>query len=387
MSEFIKQAESAQRVARDSSLPAPQRLRQAAQTLEELTSSDLHVELREELEVKLAEVHRFLSKYPPETDTEGQPIDEAKWQQMADTLDKAAQVVVEEELDRILFELDDASDYLPVEAIQKTREHRELMIPKLLAVLKEAISLAHTGRLREGNAHFFAVYLLTEFQAEEAFPVIRESFSLPNQWPFDLFGDTVTGELPGILAQFTGQHPQPLDEMVRDQNLNEYVRWSVANTYLYLVRDGKLTRDQAVQRLHDHLRWAVGIRDYELTGPIICELMALGGEEALPEIELAFQHELVDLFLVNPESVDSWRSQGEEWARRSLQRCPQTGIDDTVKVLERWSSFSAKPSPAPPPLPSRPIQQPATRGARIGRNDPCPCGSGKKFKKCCGARR
>ena len=24
------------------------------------------------------------------------------------------------------------------------------------------------------------------------------------------------------------------------------------------------------------------------------------------------------------------------------------------------------------------------RGARVGRNDPCPCGSGKKFKKCCG---
>jgi preprotein translocase subunit SecA len=24
-------------------------------------------------------------------------------------------------------------------------------------------------------------------------------------------------------------------------------------------------------------------------------------------------------------------------------------------------------------------------GAKIGRNDPCPCGSGKKYKKCCGA--
>ena len=22
--------------------------------------------------------------------------------------------------------------------------------------------------------------------------------------------------------------------------------------------------------------------------------------------------------------------------------------------------------------------------AKVGRNDPCPCGSGKKFKKCCG---
>ena len=25
------------------------------------------------------------------------------------------------------------------------------------------------------------------------------------------------------------------------------------------------------------------------------------------------------------------------------------------------------------------------KGPKIGRNDPCPCGSGKKFKKCCGA--
>jgi hypothetical protein len=32
-------------------------------------------------------------------------------------------------------------------------------------------------------------------------------------------------------------------------------------------------------------------------------------------------------------------------------------------------------SPAPPP--------PARRGARVGRNDPCPCGSGRKFKRCC----
>jgi uncharacterized protein YecA (UPF0149 family) len=29
-------------------------------------------------------------------------------------------------------------------------------------------------------------------------------------------------------------------------------------------------------------------------------------------------------------------------------------------------------------------QEPPARQT-IGRNDPCPCGSGKKFKKCCGA--
>ena len=26
-------------------------------------------------------------------------------------------------------------------------------------------------------------------------------------------------------------------------------------------------------------------------------------------------------------------------------------------------------------------------GASVGRNDPCPCGSGKKYKKCCGAEK
>ena len=37
------------------------------------------------------------------------------------------------------------------------------------------------------------------------------------------------------------------------------------------------------------------------------------------------------------------------------------------------------PSQAPPP-------QPMTRmEPKVGRNDPCPCGSGKKYKQCCGA--
>ncbi len=30
------------------------------------------------------------------------------------------------------------------------------------------------------------------------------------------------------------------------------------------------------------------------------------------------------------------------------------------------------------------VQQ-VVRGDKVGRNDPCPCGSGKKYKKCCGA--
>ena len=35
------------------------------------------------------------------------------------------------------------------------------------------------------------------------------------------------------------------------------------------------------------------------------------------------------------------------------------------------------------PVPDAPIEQ-AHRDKTPARNDPCPCGSGKKYKKCCG---
>ena len=33
---------------------------------------------------------------------------------------------------------------------------------------------------------------------------------------------------------------------------------------------------------------------------------------------------------------------------------------------------------------SKPKSQPKRTGPKVGRNDPCPCGSGKKYKNCCG---
>ncbi len=35
------------------------------------------------------------------------------------------------------------------------------------------------------------------------------------------------------------------------------------------------------------------------------------------------------------------------------------------------------------PIPDAPVEQ-AKGASAPGRNDPCPCGSGKKYKKCCG---
>ncbi|MBU0491191.1 MAG: preprotein translocase subunit SecA [Chloroflexi bacterium] len=64
-----------------------------------------------------------------------------------------------------------------------------------------------------------------------------------------------------------------------------------------------------------------------------------------------------------------------------------------VRVQAQSMSQPAMPPPARrPATPRRPAAQPVAAAAggapqptgKVGRNDPCPCGSGKKYKKCCG---
>jgi uncharacterized protein YecA (UPF0149 family) len=50
---------------------------------------------------------------------------------------------------------------------------------------------------------------------------------------------------------------------------------------------------------------------------------------------------------------------------------------------ERKKLQSEVVDPDAPPLPDTPVEQ-AKSTRTVGRNDPCPCGSGKKYKKCCG---
>ncbi|MBE3068899.1 MAG: SEC-C domain-containing protein [Planctomycetes bacterium] len=60
------------------------------------------------------------------------------------------------------------------------------------------------------------------------------------------------------------------------------------------------------------------------------------------------------------------------------------------QAMLRALSLPSGPSPEPPlgprvPPSSMPVGE-AFTGGKVGRNAPCPCGSGKKYKKCCGRR-
>jgi SWIM/SEC-C metal-binding protein len=71
------------------------------------------------------------------------------------------------------------------------------------------------------------------------------------------------------------------------------------------------------------------------------------------------------------------RVQTEERARRVLEFCHENEVVVVVGVEPNKSEDLTDIERA---LLAR---EPARAAPRIGRNDPCPCGSGKKFKKCC----
>lgn len=130
------------------------------------------------------------------------------------------------------------------------------------------------------------------------------------------------------------------------------------------------------QRLDGELR---NLRDYLIE---TCEIM----EKRFPE-------------------YDAWKAAGErerEEHRRQLEEVssdPQRALLFAIQKAEEYFSDDEdeKETPKPPSRPKQggssivakggsgvaPAFGPDRPARRVGRNDPCPCGSGKKFKKCC----
>jgi hypothetical protein len=78
------------------------------------------------------------------------------------------------------------------------------------------------------------------------------------------------------------------------------------------------------------------------------------------------------------------------WKREAEERLAKQ--ERRMKEMQGFLQAPAKPAPPPKPAPARDDyleRKPAPflrTDKQVGRNDPCPCGSGKKFKKCCMSR-
>jgi preprotein translocase subunit SecA len=61
-----------------------------------------------------------------------------------------------------------------------------------------------------------------------------------------------------------------------------------------------------------------------------------------------------------------------------------TSVDDLEEAFQRRKRRELEQARMAGAGDRQPVQRVVRTSAKVGRNDPCPCGSGKKYKKCCG---
>jgi len=123
----------------------------------------------------------------------------------------------------------------------------------------------------------------------------------------------------------------------------------------------------------DHLRSGIGLRGYGQLDP-----------------KTEYKREAYQLF---DEMIQSINNDVTEYIFKL-----RVQTEEERRLRERWSDASARHASADPFARSRAQSQRAVaadqgghkprpierKAPKVGRNDPCPCGSGKKYKKCCG---
>jgi uncharacterized protein len=138
-------------------------------------------------------------------------------------------------------------------------------------------------------------------------------------------------------------------------------------------------RSQPLDNLGDDAplsQWAQGF----LTGHTYLD--DIWNEYTPDELDEEFGAVLMALtFFASPALADAYHKEGK--GKTSLKQLADTVVmifpDALIEYAHLgWSIFQARREAGD-------LGQELSARQTIGRNDPCPCGSGKKFKKCCGA--
>jgi len=150
----------------------------------------------------------------------------------------------------------------------------------------------------------------------------------------------------------------------------------------------------------DHLKEGIGLRGYGQHDPLVeYKRESFDMFEAMMQ---RFQEDTVRyLYLMQilerpgevsiapvapsevPDAVPMLRTGGDGDGRRA--RPVATSVDELEEAFQRRKRRELEQARMAGSGDLQPVQQVVRGTAKIGRNDPCPCGSGKKYKKCCGA--
>ena len=117
----------------------------------------------------------------------------------------------------------------------------------------------------------------------------------------------------------------------------------------------------------DHLKEGIGLRGYGQRDPLV-EYKRESFDLFEELWDRATEEMVRTVYLYRPVTEEEEREMVAARARRSQQKVSYSGADASPDQRTATAINTAVKS-----------------GPKVGRNDPCPCGSGKKYKKCCGA--
>jgi preprotein translocase subunit SecA len=123
----------------------------------------------------------------------------------------------------------------------------------------------------------------------------------------------------------------------------------------------------------DHLRHAISLRGYGQIDPKVAYKQE--GYQMFSELIRNLRSEVTELLL----RVEV-RKEDESRLGTNLDRAQYRKDDPTAAQAQAAAGNQAAAAQAG----SEPLKPIRNVAPKVGRNDPCPCGSGKKYKKCCG---
>jgi hypothetical protein len=228
-------------------------------------------------------------------------------------------------------------------------------------------------------------------------------FSLPGEQALDLTGDMVAENGAAILASVCGGDPAPLLRLAHDESVNEFVRGQALDALAVQALWGERPRDAVVEKLRRLFHTLPKPGDDYVWAELTTLVSDFHAPELAPEARQAFADGLVDESVLDVTWFDKELSSRNEcdvdFHERNapidaVNECsgricfqddnedPGPWDDDEDNALEDWRDDII--DLPPPEIPEYIPPQPYIAPPKVGRNNPCPCGSGKKYKKCCG---
>ncbi|HEY6845736.1 MAG TPA: DUF1186 domain-containing protein [Terracidiphilus sp.] len=283
----------------------------------------------------------------------------------------------------------------PKEAVDAAVERREEITPDLLRILDDTANRAEQLKADYAYmAHYYALYLLAQFREPRAYPLVVRLASLPTSVVDGLLDHFLTEGLDSVLASVCGGDLTLIKSLVENEAADQWARGAALDSLVTLVAAGQKSREEIISYFGSLFGGKLKQKPSQVWDSLAVNSCQLYAEELLGDIERAFEEGLIDPSYIAPEYVRHELSSGKERILDRLTDDPHHRlIEDTVDEMQFWSCFRDRQSSStvhavPEWTPKIPVphSSPIRRDSpKIGRNEPCPCGSNKKYKKCCGA--